>query len=155
MKTLKKILCLSLVFHTVVFVATCFISCNNSIDEGITLTEYNIENYVNLSCTANGLSSTYKNGKYSYIVGRVTCTGIAGYEYKNVTIYVKIIFDDGTNYADPEITINLNYGGNGSSSKNYAICNKKTETLAYVSSSTIHSCSSYKIEMVSGKVKKM
>ena len=82
--------------------------------------------------------------------------GIAGYEYENVFITVKINFDDGTNYADPEIDLSLNVGGKAYNSTSFLICKKNDYYLipSTVSGSTISANTYYEIISVSGYVKK-
>ena len=75
---------------------------------------------------------------------------------KNVFITVKINFDDGTNYADPEIDLSLNVGGNAYESTTFLICLKNDYYLipSTVSGSTISANTYYEIISVSGYVKK-
>lgn len=155
MKLIQKVMILFLVFFSIQCVA-----CQNDVNQNmmkdenvIRLTENNLEEFVYISCSVNGLASTYENGKYSYITGTVICKGKSGYKFENATIYIKIIFDDGRNYADPEIAVKLDKEGYGADSQNYAIFNKKYECLAYATAYEIRVNSYYRIESAYGKVK--
>ncbi|MBO4573350.1 MAG: hypothetical protein J5762_06290 [Clostridia bacterium] len=134
----------------------CSVGCDGPNDSNeIDLTIDNFEYYVNLSCQASADSKNYSNGKYCSMIGYASCTGISGYYYDNVSVTIKIIFDDGTNDATPSIGLKLNVGGNASGSNDYLICNKKTGYLSYVSASTITAYSKYQIVYVHGKVRRL
>ena len=144
---------LSLTMAVLCFILLLFSGCSESKqDNSIRLTKENFENYVNLTCRASGASSAYNNGKYDGMIGYATCTGIAGYYYENVSVTIRIHFDDGRNEANPRINLRLNVGGNASGQQYYTICNKQTGYTAYVTSSDITAYSTYSIESVSGTV---
>lgn len=130
-----------------------FSGCTESTkNDRIQLTRENFEQYVNLTCRASGAPSAYANGKYDGMIGYATCTGISGFYYENVSVTIRIHFDDGRNEANPKIKLNLNVGGNASGQQYYTICNKQTGYSAYVTVSDITAYSTYSIESVSGTV---
>lgn len=156
MKSKTTIVCIFLVLILSMFVTCSFVACDKEDDNRIALTVDNVQQYVTLSCKGYGDPSSYKNGYYSRLFASASTEGIAGYEYENVFITVKINFDDGTNYADPEIDLSLNVGGNAYESTTFLICLKNDYYLipSTVSGSTISANTYYEIISVSGYVKK-
>lgn len=120
----------------------------------IILTKDNIEQYVDLSCHGYGDPNSYRNGEYSRLLASASTEGIRGYEYDNVFITVRIKFDDGSNYADPEIDLSLRTDGSAKKQVSYLICSKRTELGTRVPGSSISRNTYYEIVFVSGYVKR-
>ena len=132
------------------------VACDKE-DDRIALTKENFEQYVTLSCKGYGDPDYYSRGYYSRLFASASTVGVSGYEYENVFITVKINFDDGKNYADPEINLYLNVGGSAYDSVSFMICKKDTSYIipSSVSGSTISAYTYYEIVSVSGYVKRV
>lgn len=155
----RKITLVSIVMVLILsMLITCtFVACDKDDDNRIALTIDNVEQYVTLSCSGYGDPDYYKNGYYSRLYASATTQGITGYEYENVIIDVKINFDDGKNYADPELSLLLNVGGVARDSASFLICKKDTNYIipTTVTGQTIRANTYYEIINVSGYVKRV
>lgn len=136
----------------------CFqlVACDEE-DDRIALTKDNFEQYVTLSCKGYGDPDYYSRGYYSRLFASASTVGVSGYEYENVFVTVKINFDDGKNFADPEIDLHLNVGGSAYDSTSFMICKKDPNYIipTSVSGSTISAYTYYEIVSVSGYVKRV
>ena len=158
-KVKRKITIVSIVMALLLsmIVICAFVACDKDDDNRIALTIDNVEQYVTLSCLGYGDPNYYKNGYYSRLYASASTQGITGYEYENVIIDIKINFDDGKNYADPELSLLLNVGGVARDTASFLICKKDTNYIipTTVTGQTIRANTYYKITYVSGYIKRV